>query len=266
MTKILDCTIRDGGHLNSWNFTNECVFETFEAAKSCGVELFEIGYRNHAGGKFAQCKDEDLRGVIPDKGSVKLVVMVNSREFFEEDFYISDYADVVRIACHPHEIAQGAEFCKKLHDKGYETILHLMDVAHISTEQFLSLKRYDTENVIYFADSYGALLPDDVKSCFEVLRNKGFEKIGFHGHNNKQLAFINTLSAIECGAYSVDVTAYGMGRASGNTPAELLLSQLGKDCTPYIELIEKYYLDIYRETPWGYSLKNLKGGLANAKV
>ncbi len=266
MTKILDCTIRDGGHLNGWNFTDECVRETFEAAKACGVDFFEIGYRNHEGGKFAQCKDEDLRRVIPDKGSVKLGVMVNSREFSEEDFYISDYADVVRIACHPHEIAQGVGYCKSLQDKGYETLLHLMDVAHISDEQFSALKNYDCENIIYFADSYGALLPDDIRVCFEILQKQGFDKIGFHAHNNKQLAFINTLTAIDCGACSVDVTVYGMGRSAGNTPAELLLSQLGKESEPYFELIEKYYLDIYRETPWGYSLKNLKGGLTNSKV
>lgn len=266
MTKILDCTIRDGGHVTEWNFSDDCVRETFETAKLCGVDYFEIGYRNHAPGKFAQCKSSDLTELLSDKGSVKLCVMVNAREFTRENFHDGDYADVVRIACHPHEISQGVEYCKLLTDMGYETILHLMDVAHITDEQFCVLKNYDKNNLIYFADSYGALLPQDVHKCFDILRSRGFEKIGFHGHNNKQLAFINTLTAIECGAYSVDVTVYGMGRAAGNTPAELLLSQLGRDIEPYIKLIEKYYLNFYRKTPWGYSLKNLDGGLRNSKV
>lgn len=266
MTKILDCTIRDGGHVTEWNFSDDCVRETFETAKLCGVDYFEIGYRNHAPGKFTQCKSSDLTELLSDKGSVKLCVMVNAREFARENFHDGDYADVVRIACHPHEISQGVEYCKLLTDMGYETILHLMDVAHITDEQFCVLKNYDKNNLIYFADSYGALLPNDVRKCSDVLRSQGFEKIGFHGHNNKQLAFINTLTAIECGAYSVDVTVYGMGRAAGNTPAELLLSQLGRDIEPYIKLIEKYYLDYYRKTPWGYSLKNLDGGLRNSKV
>lgn len=266
MAMVLDCTIRDGGHLNGWNFTDECVRDTFEAAKKSGVEYFEIGYRNHEVGKFAQCRDEDLRSIIKDKGNVKLVVMVNVREFDSKFFHENDFVDVVRIACHPHEVYQGVEICKYLRAKGYETILHLMDVAHISKEQYSDLKNYDKKSILYFADSYGALIPQDISKCFDIFRKQGFKKIGFHAHNNKQLALINTLTAVFCGAYSVDVTAYGMGRAAGNTPAELLLSETKQDPKPYIELIEKYYLDFYKQTPWGYSLENLKSGIQNAKL
>lgn len=266
MTKILDCTIRDGGHLTGWNFSDECVRETFEAAKISGVDFFEIGYRNHGAEKFAACKNEDMRAIIKDKSCVKLVVMVNAREFKPESFTAGDYADIVRVACHPDEIFQGIEYCKILQDKGYEVFLHLMDVAHITEEQSGALNAYDKMNVVYFADSYGALLPEDIKKYFNLLSDKGFEKIGFHAHNNKQLALINTMTAIDCGAYSVDVSAYGMGRAAGNTPAELLFSQLGRNAEPYFELIKKYYIDLYEKIPWGYSLKNLEGGIKNVKV
>lgn len=266
MSKILDCTIRDGGHVNRWNFTAECAAETFNAAASCGVEYFEIGYRGHGDGKFAQCIMEDLRAVIKEKHGVKLGVMLNVREYSAGLFFENDYADVVRVAAHPHEISCGVEICAELREKGYETILHLMDVGHISEEQFEALEAYDKNAILYFADSYGSLLPDEVRKNFDIFRSRGFEKIGFHGHNNKQLAFINTLTAINCGAYMVDATAYGMGRSAGNTPVELLLAQLGKNAEPYFDLIEKYYIDFYCRTPWGYSLANLKGGLENSKV
>lgn len=266
MTKILDCTIRDGGHLNGWNFTDECVRETFEAAKKCEIDFFEIGYRNHEGGKFAQCKNEDLREIVTDKGDVKLVVMVNVREFSLDSFCENDIVDIVRVASHPHEIPQGVEICKKLQALGYETFLHLMDVAHISKEQFKDLKNYDKKSVLYFADSYGALIPQDIKKSFDILRKQGFKKIGFHAHNNKQLAFINSLTALFYGAYSVDVTVYGMGRAAGNTPAELFLTETEQNADPYMELIEKYYLDFYKQTPWGYNLENLKIGIKNGKL
>lgn len=266
MTGILDCTIRDGGHLTDWNFTDELVRDTFEAAKVCGVKYFEIGYRNHGEGKFSKCLNDDLRSIILDKGDVKLVVMVNAREFQEDLFFEGDYADVVRVACHPNEISQGIEYCKILDDKNYESILHLMDVAHISDEQFRDLKQYSADKILYFADSYGALLPKDIQDCFKLFNDKGFHNLGFHGHNNKQLAFINTLTAMDCGAASVDVTVYGMGRAAGNTPAELLLNEIGMPCKPYFDLIEKYYIDLHKQNPWGYSLKNLSGGISNSKV
>lgn len=266
MAKILDCTIRDGGHLNGWNFTDECAAETFRAAALSGVGYFETGYRGHGDGKFARCLDEDLRSLFGAKCGVKLGVMLNVREYSAGLFYENDFADFVRVAAHPHEIPQGVEICANLQQKGYVTILHLMDAANISDGQFKALEGYDKNSILYFADSYGALLPEDVRKCFEIFRARGFEKIGFHGHNNKQLAFINTLTAIDCGAYAVDVTAYGMGRGAGNTPAELLLAQLGKNAQPYFDLIEKYYVGFHRQTPWGYSLENLRGGLLNAKV
>ena len=266
MTKILDCTLRDGGHLNNWNFSDDCAKDTFETAKICNIDYFEIGYRGNDGGKFARCNSDELRKIITDKGNVKLTVMINVRDFSKDLFFENDFVDVVRVACHPNEIKYGIEICKFLQSLGYETILHLMDVAHISKEQFNDLKNYDKKSIIYFADSYGALIPKDITDHFDVLRGKGFKKIGFHAHNNKQLALINTITAVYAGGYMIDVTAYGMGRAAGNTPAELFMSEFELDPEPYIELIEKYYLDFYKQTPWGYSLENLKMGIKNGKL
>ena len=82
-------------------------------------------------------------------------------------------------------------------------------------------------------------------------------------HNNLQLAFTNTIKAIELGAYSVDATAFGMGRGGGNLPIELLLKYLGKDYSYYVELIKKYYVDLYKKYGWGYSYNALVGGLQN---
>ena len=266
MVKILDCTIRDGGFQNNWDFSDDCVRDTFLVAHSCGVEFFEIGYRKSCGSRFEKCKAEDLQSLIQAKGSTKLVVMLNSRDFSEELFFQDDFVDAVRVACHPDEIEQGINYCSYLKVLGYETILHLMDVANLSENHLKLLRKYDKESLLYFADSYGTILPQNVKEFFNILKHQGFKKIGFHAHNNKQLAFINTLTAIDCGAYSVDVTAYGMGRAAGNTPAELLLSEIGRPYSAYLKLIEKYYLDLYRKNPWGYSLKNLQGGISNSKV
>ena len=263
MTKILDCTIRDGGHLTGWNFPEELVLAAFEAAKLSGLDYFEIGYINGNGGKYANCSSLPLLGF--EKEGVKLAVMVNAggKAYSMPD---KSLIDAVRVACHPDETDIGIHICEEFKTKGFEVFLHLMNISAMDEGHFSMLSGWGKKEIltsVYFADSFGSLVPDEVEKYFEKLMNCGFENISFHAHNNMQLAFANTLRAIECGAYSVDVTAYGMGRGCGNLPAELLLGYLKKNPEFYFDLIEKYFLDLYEKYRWGYSVPNLIGGLKN---
>lgn len=263
MTKILDCTIRDGGHITGWNFPDELVRGAFNAAQMSGLDYFEIGYLNSAGGKFAGCKDLEALGL--EKKGLKLAVMVNAggKAYSMPD---SRIVDAVRVACHPDETEIGLHICEEFRAKGFEVFLHLMNISGMADAHFSTLSCWSKKNIltsVYFADSFGSLVPDEVEKYFKKLEGCGFENISFHAHNNMQLAFANTLRAIDCGAYSVDVTAYGMGRGCGNLPAELLLGYLKKNPEFYFDLIEKYFLDLYEKYRWGYSVPNLIGGLKN---
>ena len=77
------------------------------------------------------------------------------------------------------------------------------------------------------------------------------------------MIIINTAKAIELGAYSVDASAFGMGRGAGNLPIELLLKYLNRNNNEYLNLIEKYYLDFFEKYKWGYNYKSLTDGLRN---
>ncbi len=253
-TKILDCTIRDGGHLCDWNFDKNLADEAYLSAEKSGVDYFEIGYRKHTGGLYSHCPDE----ILP-KGKTKIVLMADAKDFDKNLFKSGDFA--VRVACHSDEIEKGIEIIEQL--EGFETFLHLMNVDKI--KDFTPLKNWQNKNritSIYFADSWGTFTPDDVEYYYKKLQDLGFENISFHGHNNLQLAFANTLKAIELGAFSVDATAFGIGRGAGNLPIELLIGHLkSADTKYYYDLIEKYF----EKSPlkWGYSLKTLTSGLNN---
>ena len=43
--RILDCTLRDGGYTNNWNFSKEQVVESYIACKDAGIEYTEVGFR-----------------------------------------------------------------------------------------------------------------------------------------------------------------------------------------------------------------------------
>lgn len=259
MTKILDCTIRDGGHLCGWDFDKKLVDETYSAACKSNVEFFELGYRMHKNfkGVYSQCPDE----ILPH-GLSKIVVMVNISDFNEEDFKDGG-GFYVRVACHSDEIQQGIEACEILHSKGFDVFLHLMNVDKI--DDFSPLHNWQNKEIltsIYFADSFGSFTPDVVEKYYRKLQTLGFENISFHGHNNLQLAFANSLKAIELGAYSVDATVYGMGRGAGNLPIELLIGHLKiSDLKYYSDLIKNYYTKLPYN--WGYSLQTLQTGLEN---
>ncbi len=239
MTKILDCTLRDGSHVRK--FSDDCIIQTLHCAEDANIDYIEVGY------DFPQCVKSS---------KVKTVVMVDAKNIHP----VSDRTDCVRVACYPHQIEIAIEAVEDFKAHGFEVFLHLMTADKFKDYELLkNWKNKDILTSIYFADSFGAFMPADVENVYKKLENCGFEHISFHAHNNLQLAFTNTLKAIKLGAYSVDATVFGLGRGGGNLPLELLLKYFGKDNSGYLELIKKYY----RDTPCVYSYETMVSGLMN---
>lgn len=245
MTKILDCTLRDGGHINNWEFSNECILATVNAAQNSEVEFVEVGY------KMPECIE---------KSNINLVVMVDAKNIQNVD----KKADFVRVACYPEQIHTAVNAVENFKSQGFGVFLHLMTADKFNDWKLL--ENWENKNIlesVYFADTFGAFMPQDVEKIYQKLQNSGFEKISFHAHNNLQLAFTNTIKAIELGAYSVDATVFGIGRGGGNLPIELLLKYLNKNNNEYLELIKKYYLNLAEKYKWGYNYEALISGLKN---
>lgn len=279
-TKILDCSIRDGGHLNQWQFDPACVKAAYYAALKSGVNYFEAGYRYPADkkgmGPFAYSTDELLAELFVASETCKLAVMIDAGKCetsqFQECRPEKTPLRAVRVAAYPYELEKATRMLEGLHDLGYEVFLNLMASSELSAANYAYLKAWPQKHLlhaIYFADSFGSFIPRDISEQFAKLRNAGFERVGFHSHNNLQMAFANTLRALEEGAACVDASIYGMGRGAGNLPIEILLGYLEKtgeadyNTVPYLDVIARYFLKLFHEIGWGYSLESLMGGLAN---
>lgn len=278
--KILDCTIRDGGHLNNWEFDPLCVKASYYAALRCGIDYFEIGYRTPASvkgrGPFGYCSDEFLMGLLKTSDKCKMTVMIDAGKADETLFTpcTPDQTPVlaVRVASYPFELDRSITLVEALHRKGYEVFLNLMAASEITEDQFGTLRSWKNKDIlqaVYFADSFGSFLPSDIPGYITKLRSLGFPRVGFHPHNNLQMAFANTLQAIADGVSHVDASIYGMGRGSGNLPIEVLAGYLEKagqsryNPIPYLDVIERFYLDLFSKYDWGYKIKSLLGGLKN---
>lgn len=282
--KVLDATIRDGGLCNNFMFTDEFVKELYKTNIKSGVDYMEFGYKasrqlfNEADfGKWKFCKEEDIRSIVGDNVSdMKIAVMADvGRCDFKTDFLPKSESviDMIRVACYIHQIPAAVEMIEYFHELGYETTCNIMAISQATESQIdeaLSMLCETNVDVIYLVDSYGSLYPETASSLAKVYLEyaaKSGKKIGFHAHNNQNLAFANTIETLSYGVSFLDATALGMGRGAGNCAMELLLGFLKNpkyNLFPLLSFIEKYMLPLKAEgVVWGFDLQYMFTGQLN---
>lgn len=282
--KVLDATIRDGGLCNNFEFTDEFVTELYKTNVKSGVDYMEFGYRASKNlfdpekfGKWKFCSEEDIRKIVGDNVSdMKIAVMADvGRCDFKTDFIPKkdSVIDMVRVACYIHQIPSAIEMIEYFHNLGYETSCNIMAVSQANSEQIdeaLEMLGNTSVDVIYLVDSYGSLYPETAamyaKKYLEAGEKFG-KSIGFHAHNNQNLAFANTIETLSYGVSYLDATASGMGRGAGNCAMELLLGFLKNpkyNLYSLLTFLEKYIIPLKESgVVWGYDIQYMLTGQLN---
>ncbi|MGA2090198.1 MAG: aldolase catalytic domain-containing protein [Endomicrobiales bacterium] len=281
--KVLDCTIRDGGLINSHHFDDAFVKAVYDTCVASGIHYMELGYKGSKKifsptqyGPWKFCDEDDIRRIVGEnKTDTKLSVMVDAeRTDYHTDILPKDKSviDCVRVATYIHQIPTAIDMIKDAADKGYETAVNLMAVSIVSENDLndaLELFVKSPVNTIYLVDSFGSFFPKQVREMITTFREavKGTDKqIGMHAHNNQQLAYANTIDALIYGASLLDVTINGMGRGAGNCPMELLLGFLKNprfDLRPVLESIENVFVPLRQKLKWGYTIAYMISGQLN---
>ena len=240
-TKILDCTLRDGGLVNDSNFTAEFAAAAVRACASAGVDIVEVGFKNSRKffspekyGVFRFC-DEDLVRAAKGAANVKIAVLMDvlKCEPSELPAKRESAVDIVRCAFYAPQISDAIAVLETASQKGYETAACMMAASTIDEktlgENLRRLCGCGGIDTVYLMDSFGALLPDKfarlAEKYFAAVSASG-KKFGVHAHNNLQCAFANELSALSIGADILDCTIGGLGKGAGNCPTELLVGAL----------------------------------------
>lgn len=282
--KVVDATIRDGGLCNNFEFTDEFVKELYKSNIKSGVDYMEFGYKASKNlfkesdfGKWKFCSEADIRSIVGDNISdMKIAVMADvGRCDFKTDFLPKDESviDMVRVACYIHQIPAAIEMIEYLHNLGYETSCNIMAISQANlnqVEEALSMISESSVDVIYLVDSYGSLYPETAgalaKTYLEAAEKNG-KKVGFHAHNNQNLAFANTIETLSYGVSYLDATAMGMGRGAGNCAMELLLGFLKNpkySLYSLLEFIERYMVPLKQQgVVWGFDLQYMFTGQLN---
>lgn len=282
---VLDCTLRDGGYCNNWEFGFENIQRITDALVSAGIDVVECGFLSNKSvfdknvSKFNTL--EEIKEVIPsDKNGKLFVAMVNAGEYDADELPENDgkSVDGIRVAFHKKDMASALELCKKISAKGYLVFIQAMVSLAYTDEEFLELiKSVNQLNpyAFYIVDSFGMMKGKDLTRLFYMVEHNLDEKIwiGFHSHNNMQLAYSNAQTL--CGVTTsrnliIDSSVYGMGRGAGNLNTELFVSFLNENydkeyhIKPLLTIIDEILNDFYQRNYWGYSLPNYLSASHNA--
>lgn len=241
--RVVDATVRDGGLVNDFRFTDEFVKNLYRANIKAGVDYMEFGYKASRDifpeedfGPWKFCREEDIRRIVGENDSdMKIAVMADvGRTDFRRDIIdrCDSVIDLIRIATYINTIPAAIEMVEYCHEKGYETTVNIMAISSdndTDIDEALDLIGQSSADGIYIVDSYGAIYPEQMRKLADKYLFFGdkFQKyIGIHAHNNQQLAFANTIEALKRGVSYLDVTVSGMGRGAGNCASEQLLGFL----------------------------------------
>lgn len=276
--KLLDCTLRDGGYLNDWEFGNSNIVNIFERLISAGIDIVETGFiddrRPYDRNRTIFPNTDSINQIYGklSKGDSMIVGMIDYGTCQIENIKPCEmcFLDGIRVIFKKERMHEAIQYCKQIKALGYKTFAQAVSITSYNDEELSELIELvnDLEPYAFsLVDTYGLLHKGQLMhyfnfACEHLKKSIG---IGYHAHNNFQLAYANCIELLENPPQDrmliVDGSLYGMGKSAGNTPIELLVTYMNDYMgTHYhnsqlLEAIEVTMLDIRRQVSWGYSFK-----------
>lgn len=273
--QILDCTLRDGGYVNDWNFGENVIRKVLKRLSNAHIDIVECGFLSEA--EYSPDKTifnsvEQIREVLPEHSKCHYVAMValGEKEISIEKIGDCDNTSIfgIRLTFHKHEVERAFQYAEKLIKKGYQVFIQPVGTCTYSDKELLEL--IERVNVLhpyafYIVDTLGTITGMELMRLFQLADNNLAKdiKIGFHSHNNLQLAFANAQELIR--AFTdreiiLDASVLGMGRGAGNLCTELIAEYMNEilkadyDVTALLEIVDNYLIGIKEKYSWGYTI------------
>ncbi|MBQ6442203.1 MAG: aldolase catalytic domain-containing protein [Lachnospiraceae bacterium] len=282
--RVIDATLRDGGLVNDFYFTDEFAKKLYLTNLKAGVDYMEVGYKaskeifdTDKFGKWKFCEDDDIFAVLGEgKEGLKLAAMADvGRCDYKTDIRPASDSplSMIRVATYVNTIPGAIEMIEDAKKKGYEVTCNIMAVSNAQESDIkvaLDMIGQSSVDVIYIVDSFGSLYPEQIAriaALYGEFAAKYNKALGIHTHNNQQLALANTIEAVGDDVDWLDATYYGMGRGAGNCSMENLLGFLRNpkyNIFPALQFVQNYMVPLKESgTIWGYDMQYLMTGLLN---
>jgi len=276
---ILDCTLRDGGYVNNWDFSNDQARHVIQSLVDSGIDVIECGFVSGSNGFDDSTSFPTMESVNALLSSVNcqeeqplFVIMINLGEVDIDSLpqCTDQYPEVqgIRLAFHKKKWREALAASHKIIDKGYKLFVQPMLTVGYSDREILDLlEAFHPLDyyAMYIVDSFGSMSGAQFRRYHALFENnlKPEARLGYHSHNNLQLAYSNAITFLELAhtrEIIIDSSILGMGRGAGNLNSELLADYMNQrlglnyNISPLLEIIDSYLEDIKRDQYWGYSI------------
>lgn len=273
--KILDCTLRDGGYVNDFDFGRDNIAKILLQLQNAGIDIVECGFLED--GPYDPNASvfntvEQIAALLPEKrsGDTMFVAMACYGEYSLSQLSPCDGSSVtgIRVTFHYNEVNEALEYCRKVKQLGYKVFIQPVGTTSYSDAQLLQLilevnkiKPY----AFYLVDTLGLMVQRDIARFFYLIDHNLDADInfGFHSHNNLQLSFSNCQYIASLNTkrtISLDASVYGMGRGAGNLNTELIANYLNiynganYRIEPILQIVDEVISKIKAKYDWGYNV------------
>jgi len=272
--RVLDCTLRDGGYVNNWQFSNTQIQSIIGSLEDAHIEIIECGYLNDSQGKgFDTTLFQDVDSYMKVVGAIETqaqkVVMINFGDFDISHLppKNTNTIDGIRLAFHKKDLQEVFVYAQKVIELGYTLYFQPMVTKNYSDLEFLSLiEKVNQLGVysFYIVDSFGSMTLQEFQK-YMILADSNLKQtiaLGYHSHNNMQLAFSNAIMMCSMNLQReilIDASIYGIGRGAGNLNTELITDYLNTtlqksyNTLPLLEIIDKFLYSLMQKNSWGFS-------------
>lgn len=235
--KVLDVSLRDGGHRTNFHFNNTNLEEILTPLDKAGLDYIEIGYRNGSlhpmenMGRAGVCDKEYLLFCQALIKNAKIAVMIHPENVTQADLLELKECGVglLRICLAKGEVESAypvIEQAKELDMESSVNFIHMSYYKEAELDDVLEAISKHQPDLIYFADSNGSMLPSRIQAIYSKYTKRYDIPFGFHAHDNLGLAQANALAALNNGVQFIDVSLAGMGKGIGNLKAEFFTAYL----------------------------------------
>ena len=272
--ELLDCTLRDGGHITNSYFGEEVIRAIIDNLIASRVDIIEAGF-------LQNCQYDRNRAMFNSVAEAKPILppkTENSRFSLmaQADLYDFDKlepwdgsVDMIRISFHDIHIEEGFAACKRVIELGYQCFINPINIMGYTDAQLLGLiERVNELHPYGFAmvDTFGSMQKQDLMRIYHIIDHNldSGIRISVHLHENQSLSYSLAQNFIDINSPTRDIcidgSLYGMGRVPGNLCIELIMKYMNEnlgasyDIEPVYDAIDEYIMEIKRKNPWGYSI------------
>jgi len=271
---LLDCTLRDGGYVNNWNFGEENIRIIIHGLEQSGVNVLELGFLrdeifNPNSSNLPNIEITDR--LINKHSNIIYSVMLEAFNPYPLNMLScrrEGGIDLIRVCIWKRSMDEHMAYCKRVAEKGYKITIQPSRVEQYNDDEFVDMLKRSNDLLpfaVYVVDTWGTQSPTQICHYLE-LADKYLSpdiKIGYHGHNNKLQALSCAIAAIKMKLnrdLCIDSSIMGIGRGAGNLNTEIIMEHLNEfygmkyDVEKVIDIYNSSLREVYHEISWGYSM------------